>query len=651
MTLSERFFPKKIRIDKKMDVFFDTSQDIEHERMFEAGQTRVDGRPLYVGFGFTGKRFFGAGICMGLLFVGLITRAVWMQGIQGMRYHAMAEENRLREVPLWPRRGVVRDRNGVVLAENAPRFQVTVTPRDVETDPDARTAELSQVARTLGMSITDLTPLVNVTGLKVDEPALVADAITYDQAIAFAVKLPNLPGFRLDARPKRSYPQSADTQSLSHLLGYVGKISEDELLTRADQGYQHVDELGKTGIERTYESTLRGTVGARTYEADARGHLKGAVQETAPTDGKDVSLTIDLRLQKIAEQTLRDELTKINLSRGAVIAMDPRNGDILAMVSLPAFNNNDFSGGVSSTVYHALALDEHQPLFNRAISGIYPSGSTVKLVVSTAALMEKVVTDKTTILSTGGIRLGQWFFPDWKAGGHGVTDVRKAIAWSINTFFYLVGGGGQQGIVGMGPEALSGWMKKFGLGAKTGIDLPSESSGFVPTPQWKQDVRKEPWYIGDTYNLSIGQGDLLVTPIQVARYTAAIANGGKLVTPRLVDAGPPIMSDQLADPANIKTVQLGMRDAVTYGSARSLSTLPFNAAAKTGTAQWSKTANTHAWFTSFAPFEDPQIVVTVLIDEGGEGSSVSAPVAKKILEAWNNLDRGTATTTVTSTAP
>lgn len=640
MNNEERFFPKKIRIESQLDVRFDDSEDIQHERLYESDQTRVEGRPLYVGFGFRSSRFLFAGVGMGILFLGLISRAVWMQGIQGDRYHSMAERNRLREVPVWPQRGVIRDRNGVVLAENAPRFQVTLIPRDLEILPEERSAELAESARLLGMSIKDLQPMASVTGTRMDEPVLVADAVSYEQAIAFAVRLPHLSGFRLDARPKRAYPRTLETQSLSHLLGYVGKISEEELATRRASGYMRVDELGKTGIERSYETKLRGTVGSRTSEADARGHLKGIVQEERPVDGQDVTLTLDLRLQKIAEQTLQDELTKLKLNRGAVIAMDPRNGDILAMVSLPAYDNNAFSGGVSSTVYRALSSDEGQPLFNRAIAGIYPSGSTVKIVVSTAALMEKVITDKTTIVSTGGIRLGQWFFPDWKPGGHGVTDVRKAIAWSVNTFFYLMGGGGQQGITGMGPEALSRWMKIFGLGSKSGIDIPGESAGFVPTPTWKQDVRKEPWYIGDTYNLSIGQGDLLVTPLQVARYTAAIANGGTLVTPRLAEDTPVQISKPLADASAVEMVRLGMRDAVIYGSARSLSVLPFTSGAKTGTAQWSKTKNTHAWFTSFAPFESPEIVVTVLVDEGGEGSSVAAPVAKKILQAWNELRKG-----------
>lgn len=638
MTDKERFFPGKIRIERHLEVSLSASEDIQQERLYEADQTHVEGRPLFLGFAFSWKRFLWAG-CFVIGLVGLlIGRAMWMQGIQGAQYLVLSENNRLRSTPVWPRRGVIRDRQGVVLADNAPRFQVTMIPRDVPKD-DTRLVELADASRLLGLSVSDVQPLASVTGTHADEPVLVADAVPYDQAMAFAVALPNLPGFSLDARPKRSYPQSAQISSLSHILGYVGKISDAELRARAGQEYYRVDELGKTGIERTYESTLRGTVGLRTYEADARGHLKGIVHEQTPVDGQDVRLTIDLRLQREAERLLQEELTREHYTRGAVVAMDPRNGDVLALVSLPSYDNNAFSGGVSSTVYQALANNPDQPLFNRAIAGAYPSGSTVKIVVSLAALVEHVITPETTVLSTGGIRLGQWFFPDWKAGGHGTVDVRKAIAWSVNTFFYLVGGGGQQGIGGLGPDRLSQWMQTFGLGKKTGIDLPSESAGFVPTRTWKEEIRKQPWYIGDTYNLSIGQGDLLVTPLQVASYTAAVANGGKLVRPRLSDWQPVQVGEPLAASDTVEVVRMGMRDAVTYGSARSLSTLPFTSGAKTGTAQWSKTKNTHAWFTSFAPFEQPQIVVTVLVEEGGEGSHSAAPVAKGVLDAWNRLQR------------
>lgn len=638
MTEDERFFPRKIRVERHLEVSLSSVEDIQQERLYEADQTHVEGRPLFLGFAFSWRRFVWTGVCMATLVGLLIARAVWMQGVQGGQYFALSENNRLRSTPIWPRRGVIRDRNGVVIAENAPRFQVTLIPRDVP-DDDTRLIELADASRLLGLSVNDLQPLVSATGTRADEPVLVADAVPYDQAMAFAVALPNLPGFSLDARPKRSYPQSVQISSLSHLLGYVGKISDSELKTRKNQGYFRVDELGKTGLERTYEPILRGTVGSRTYEADARGHLRGVVHEQTPTDGQDVHLTIDLRLQREAERLLQEELTREHYTRGAVVAMDPRNGDVLALVSLPSYDNNVFSGGVSSTVYQALSNNPDQPLFNRAIAGAYPSGSTVKIVVSVAALMEHVITPQTTVLSTGGIRLGQWFFPDWKAGGHGTVDVRKAIAWSVNTFFYLSGGGGQQGIIGLGPDHLSKWMQLFGLGKKTGIDLTSESAGFVPTRSWKEDVRKQPWYIGDTYNLSIGQGDLLVTPLQVAAYTAAVANGGVLVRPRLSDLQSIQASAPLATSDTVETVRLGMRDAVTYGSARTLSMLPFSSGAKTGTAQWNKTKNTHAWFTSFAPFENPQIVVTVLVEEGGEGSHSAAPVAKGVLDFWNKLQK------------
>lgn len=637
MNLSERFFPRRIRTERHLEVAFDTGEDVQHERLYESEQNRVEGRPLFLGFAFSRRRFFWMGILMGALFAVLIGRAAWMQGLNGNAYHALAEQNRLRVVPVWPHRGVIRDRNGVVLAENAPRFQVTLVPRDLPLEDEARDLTLSEAGRLLGLSVKDLEPFAAVTGTRMDEPVLVADAVSYDQAMAFAVRLPHLSGFSLDARPKRAYPRTAQVPSVAHLLGYVGKISEEELATRRPQGYYRVDELGKIGLERRYETELRGTVGSRTHEVDARGRVKGTVHEQAPIDGQDVALTIDLRLQQEAERLLRDRLTLDHFTRGAVVAMDPRNGDVLALVSWPSYDNNAFSGGVSSTVYRALASDPDQPLFNRALSGVYPSGSTVKVVVSVAALVEQVITPQTKVLSTGGIRLGQWFFPDWQAGGHGMTDVRRAIAWSVNTFYYLSGGGGEQGIAGLGPDRLARWLQMFGLGRRTGIDLPGEATGFVPTRAWKEDVRKQPWYIGDTYNLSIGQGDLLVTPLQVAVYTAAIANGGKLVQPHLAQTNTPTISQPLADASTIEVVRLGMRDAVTYGSARSLSTLPFTSAAKTGTAQWNKNRNTHAWFTSFAPFEAPEIVVTVLVEEGGEGSRTAAPIAKGILEAWNRL--------------
>lgn len=637
MSLAQRFFPPARRTRESMRVTLESPAAIQHEQLYEQEQMHVEGRPIFIGFGCSARSFLVTGVGIVSLLLILVGRAAWMQGsVEAKTYQAMAEQNRLRVLPVWPRRGVIRDRNGLVLAENAPRFQVTMVPRDIPLDKEDRETVISEASRLLGLGFNELQSTAHVTGTRMDESILVADGLSYEASLAFAVRLPELPGFTLDARPKRAYPKSTELESLAHILGYVGKISEDELKTRRSQGYRRVDELGKVGVERTYETQLRGTVGNRTYEVDARGRLKDVVREDLPIDGNDVDLTLDIRLQRSAEQSLRAILERVGLKRGAVVAMDPRNGEILALVSLPGYDNNLFSGGVSSTVYRTLTNNEHQPLFARAVAGAYPSGSTVKIVVSVAALMERVITEKTTVVSTGGIRLGQWFFPDWKAGGHGVTDVRKAIAMSVNTFYYMVGGG-YQSFHGMGPDALALWMKAFGLGSKTGVDLTGESAGFVPTRDWKEQQRKQPWYVGDTYNLSIGQGDLLVTPLQVARYTAAIANGGTLVTPHIAKWVEPKHTPTGASTEFVQVAREGMREAVLTGSARGISTLPVSAGGKTGTAQWNTNRNTHAWFTSFAPFEQPEIVVTVLIEEGGEGSSVAVPVAREVLQTWAGI--------------
>ncbi len=339
--------------------------------------------------------------------------------------------------------------------------------------------------------------------------------------------------------------------------------------------------------------------------------------------------------------------------------MDPRDGSILALVSLPAYDDNLFSGTVSSTEYQKLVQDPDHPLLPRAWAGVYPSGSTVKPTIAVAALSEGIITPQTTVNSVGGLRIGSTFFPDWKAGGHGITNVRKAIALSVNTFFYYVGGG-YESFIGLGVDRLTSWMRKFGLGRQSGIDVPGEASGFVPSKEWKEKTKGERWYTGDTYNLSIGQGDLLVTPVQVALWTAEVANGGWRVIPHFgwyegaqadgtLLATSTHVGDQIAAPDVMKTVELGMRDTVTYGSGRALVNFPVAVAGKTGTAQWRNDKPNHAWFTAYAPFDDPQIVVTVLLEEGGEGSSVAVPVAQKVLQAWYQETQTSSTPAMTPT--
>jgi len=372
------------------------------------------------------------------------------------------------------------------------------------------------------------------------------------------------------------------------------------------------------------------------------GRKKNIISEEAGRPGRDLVLAIDLDLQRQAERALKDELRAAGKKRGSVIVLEPQTGEVLALVSEPAFDANLFARGISSDELAKLQNDPERPLFPRAIAGTLPSGSTFKLAVASAALEEGIVTPNTTVLSTGGISIGKSFFPDWKAGGHGPTNVTKALAESVNTFFYAVGGGYDK-IDGLGVDRIVSYARKFGLGAPLGLDLASEGSGFLPSKQWKKEAKGESWYVGDTYHLAIGQGDITVTPLQIAVMTAVVANGGKLVQPHVVDAltssdggrqtvAPKVLDPQVVSSKTINVVRQGMRQAVTQGSARALAGLPVAVAAKTGTAQWNNNKPNHAWFTSFAPYNDPKIVVTVAIEEGGEGSVTAAPVASRIIQ-------------------
>jgi penicillin-binding protein 2 len=335
---------------------------------------------------------------------------------------------------------------------------------------------------------------------------------------------------------------------------------------------------------------------------------------------------------------------EIDSSQAAAgIAMDPETGEILALVSIPAYNNNFFAQGITSARYNEIIDHPSNPLFNRAIAGEYPPGSVFKPVMATAGLEEGLINERTSFKSVGGIRVGKWFFPDWKAGGHGVTDVRKAIAESVNTFFYYLGGG-YNDFTGLGVDKILEYAGRFGLGSETGIDLPAEADGLLPSRAWKKEEIGEGWYIGDTYHLSIGQGFLLTTPIQVANYTSVLANGRTLYRPSLIkevtdSAGgvvkefePEVIRDNFIDKKNIEIVRQGMRQAVTRGSCAKLFDLPVKVAGKTGTAQWANDKPPHSWFTGFAPYENPEIVLTVLVEKGGDSEKISVPAAKEIFK-------------------
>ncbi|MBI5654611.1 penicillin-binding protein 2 [Candidatus Uhrbacteria bacterium] len=616
---------------------------LAHEVLFEDDYVSVKDRPVFLGPALPNNRYVLARFVVMALAIILLGRAFWMQVAAPAPYQLRAEQNRLRHEYVPARRGIIRDRQGEVLAENVPSFDLRVIPWLLPREAESRDELLGKVGREIGLGLQDIQTTISSSTNPAESLVLARD-IPYSRALAVEILVGDDPSLHIVIGNKRHYLHSSETPTLSHILGYIGPISSKELENDTTQTYRQTDVIGKTGVEYSYESALRGQAGERVYEVDAQNKVTTLVDERLAVDGSDLKLSIDLKLQIAVEKALREGIEKAKIRRGTAIAMDPRDGSILAIASWPAYDDNNFSGTVSSTYYSQLLNDEDRPLLARAWAGMYPSGSTVKPVVATAALAEDVITPNTTVNSTGGLRLGQTFFPDWRAGGHGITNVRRAIAWSVNTFFYTVGGG-YESFVGLGIDRLTDWMRRFGLGSETGLDLPGESSGFVPSKEWKERVKGERWYVGDTYNLSIGQGDLLVTPLQVAAFTADVANGGRKIVPHVgldpvAESISQASTTQLADPSIIQTVRLGMRDTVVYGSGKALSSLPFTSAGKTGTAQWRSDKPNHAWFTCFAPFEGPEIVVTVMLEEGVEGSVTALPVAQKILSEWNGLKNG-----------
>ena len=574
----------------------------------------------------------------------ILARVAWLQIIKGDYYYNLAEGNRIRIARIEANRGIIYDSSNRPLVRNVANFLLYFVPADLpENEQEKRSIieRLSQILGTLSPAdIENILTAVKPKSLESYQPLFVTDNIEYNKAMLLYLESDKMPGVYLSNKTKREYNLSS--LSLSHILGYTSKINQAEL-DKYGSEYLPIDYIGKTGIENFWENELKGQSGKKQIEVDALGKEKKIINQLAGADGHNLVLSIDIDLQKKLEETITNALKKSKLNKACAIALDPNNGEILALVSLPSYNNNLFARGITNDEYQLLVNHPDQPLFNRCTSGEYPSGSTIKPVLAAAALEEGIINENTSFISTGGLRVGEWFFPDWKVGGHGVTNVRKAIAESVNTFFYYIGGG-YGDFVGLGIDRMVRYEKIFGLGKQTGIDIIGEAKGFLPTKDWKETIKGERWYVGDTYHAAIGQGDITVTPLQVANYTAVFANGGLLYRPhfirqvlssddkiiRQVDHKP--IKSNVVSSENIKIVREGMRQTVAAGSARSLASAPVAVAGKTGTAQWSSNKPNHAWFTGFAPYDKPQIVITILIEQGGEGSSVAVPIAREVLE-------------------
>ncbi len=551
----------------------------------------------------------------------LLTRSFYLQVMRGNDFRKQAEGNRVALVPIPAPRGIIYDRHQVQLTENISNTDLVFDPALVPAP--ANESYLFDILPSLipGLSPDQVREALQHTRTTA-RVTPIAKSLDHNTVLKLEEASLRIQGTRLASTLVRRYPFN---EAAAHIVGYTGPVTAEDV--NQDAQILPTDSIGKSGLERTYERQLRGKFGVASTEVNAAGRPQADLGKQDPQSGHDLRVTLDIQLQQFIYGLFADKN-----QAGAAIVLDARTGGILALVSYPSFDPNAFSQpGLRSETKH-IFTDTMKPLFNRPLAGTYPSGSVIKPFLAAGALQEGIITEQTTVLSTGGLQIGPWHFADWKAGGHGITDVKKAIAESVNTFFYTITGGfGNQ--PGLGVIKANAYLRDFGWGEATGIDLPTEAKGFLPTPDWKTKVKGEQWYIGDTYHLGIGQGDVLVTPLQISAATAALANRSYLPTPHLLD-GPTKKHFLAFSSNNIDIVRAGMRQAVTQGSARALNDLAIPIAGKTGTAQIGGNDKTHAWFTSFGPYDNPAIVVTVLLEQGGEGDKDAAPLAKEIWQWW-----------------
>lgn len=577
-----------------------------------------------------------------LIFLGLgilWLKISYLQIAKGSNFRQQAETIRVDINPIKANRGVIFDQQKNLLVQNLARFNLTLIPAYLpkkESERDNLFNKIVEITKQDKNTILEILKTINVKSSTAYQPIIISQNLDSDQALPLIIASSNWPGINLELTSQREYlnPQ------MSQILGYLGMVTEENVVK---QNYLVNDLIGKTGLEYSYEDWLKGETGKKRVEVDSLGKEINILNQELAKTGANLILTIDSNLQNYLYQSLQRVINKTTIFAAIGIILNPNSGEILAMVSLPDYDNNIFVRNLSPSEFEKIINDPNKPLFNRAISGEYPPGSSIKPIIAAAALEDKIIDQNFTVLSTGGLTINQWFFPDWKKGGHGQTDLMKALAESVNTYFYLIGGGDNQSFTGLGLERINYYAQLFGLEQKLGIDLPGEATGFLPTKEWKEKTKNEQWYIGDTYHLAIGQGDILVTPLQVASYTSVFANQGTLYKPFLVKEirtpddqtvnlfSPTILRQNFISPKNLQLVKKGLRQAVINGSAKKLNNLSVTVAGKTGTAQSVADRLPHAWFTCFAPYEEPEIVLTILLEEGGEGSDLPVDLANDFL--------------------
>jgi penicillin-binding protein 2 len=581
-----------------------------------------------------------------LLLAGLISRLFYLQVISHEHYTTLSEDNRVNILPISPTRGLIYDRNGVLLAQNVPSRTLELVPEHI---PDLK-ATLKQLRSLIHITDAEVSRFNELRKKKRRfEGIPLRFRLNESEYARIAVNQDHLPGVEITAELARHYPQG---KLASHAIGYVGRINEEELSHLDASRYSATKNIGKVGVERSYEDELHGEVGYQRVETNAAGRIIDVLQRTLPIPGKNLYLTLDARVQKIAEEAFAD-------NNGALVALDPNNGEVIAFVSMPTYDPNIFVNGVDSATYNELSNSPERPLFNRALQGQYPPGSTIKPFMGLAGLEDKVITPDESINCPGYFTLknDDRKYRDWKRGGHGETSLRKAIVQSCDVYFYNLS-------LSLKIDRIEEFLGRFGVGKPTGIDILGEESGILPGKDWKRRVHHLPWFPGETLITSIGQGFTLVTPLQLAEMTAELGSRGKHFMPHIVHASAepgenkllvekPIQKPSIAkqNPQNWEYVIDAMTQVVhgLHGTAHRISRdLKYQVAGKTGTAQVfgikeneeyeeekvAKKLRDHALFIAFAPAPAPKIAVAVIVENGGHGGSVAAPIARQVMDAY-----------------
>src|SRR5215475_9632283 len=579
-----------------------------------------------------------------LAFVGIVVRLVSLQVVQGAEMRSISEHNRIRLVRVPAARGVVYDRYGELLIDNRPSFDVVYVPEDARGRPG--------VVRTLATRLNEPEDAV-VERLRAPSKRppyagiVVARDLDWSGVVALETHQLELPGVSVRVGPRRYYPYGP---LAAHLLGYVGEVSESELARGEDEDIRGGDVVGKANLERAWDHELRGRPGGQQVEVDALGRRVRVLEEVPDVAGDNLVLTLDRDLQEEAEDALGDR-------SGAVVALDPRNGDVLVLASRPAYDPNLFSRGIRHAEWRSLVQDPLKPLSNRAVQGQYHPGSTFKVVVAAGGLERGVITPSTGAYCRGGMPFGNHFFRCWRHGGHGHVRLHEAIVQSCDVFFYQAG---QR----LGVDLIADYARRLGLGLSTGIRLEHEKAGTIPDSQWKQRRFHRPWFAGETLSVAIGQGYVTATPLQMANLAATIANGGTRYRPRYVkrilapdgtvraEVQPDVLGQSGISAKTLQEVRTGMRDVVMTdrGTGKAARVRGVEVAGKTGTAQavalrgsnrHARGTRDHAWFIAFAPVANPEIAIAVLVEHGGGGGGkLAAPIAKQVLERYFRRDAG-----------